>query len=148
MPPTTPTGRPRPSTLPCMAPNRSVFCLLTFQFVKDFINSLIHFLSTRLKSGTAISIKCQSFVTSWAKDIFRFVMGVMSIFEYFMSIFEYSPRKWPKTHAQKLFLSIFELWQNSILSRCSTITSTSKYTTHYTFKCKVTRPPLRALINH
>ena len=29
-----------------------------------------------------------------------------------MSIFEYSPQKWPKTHAKKLFLSIFELWQN------------------------------------
>ena len=25
-----------------------------------------------------------------------------------MSIFEYSPRKWPNTHTQKLFLSIFE----------------------------------------
>ena len=25
-----------------------------------------------------------------------------------MSIFEYAPRKWPKTHTQKLFLSIFE----------------------------------------
>ena len=37
-------------------------------------------------------------------------------------------------------------WQNSILSRCSAITSTSKYTTHYTFKSKVTRPPLRALL--
>ena len=33
---------------------------------------------------------------------------------------------------------IFELWQNSILSRCFAITSTSKYTTHYTFKYKVT----------
>ena len=36
---------------------------------------------------------------------------------------------------QKLFLRIFEKWQNSILSRYSAITSASKYTTHYTFKC-------------
>ena len=31
--------------------------------------------------------------------------------------FEYSPRKWPKSHTQKLFLSN-GIWQNSILSRC------------------------------
>ena len=52
-----------------------------------------------------------------------------------MSLFENYPRKWPNSHSQKLFLSLFEKWQNSILSRCSAITSTSKYTTHYTFKC-------------
>ena len=41
---------------------------------------------------------------------------------------ENSPRKWPNSHSQKLFLRIFEKWQNSILSRCSAITSTSKNT--------------------
>ena len=44
---------------------------------------------------------------------------------------ENSPRKWPNSHSQKLFLRIFEKWQNSILSRCSAITRTSKYTTLY-----------------
>ena len=39
-----------------------------------------------------------------------------------MSLFENSPRKWPNSHSQKLFLSIFEKWQNSILSICSAIT--------------------------
>ena len=42
-----------------------------------------------------------------------------------MSLFENSPRKWSNSHYQKLFLSLFEKWQNSILSRCSAITSTS-----------------------
>ena len=64
-----------------------------------------------------------------------------------MSIFEFFLRKWPKTNTQELFLSIFELWQNSILSRCSAITSASKYTTQYTFNFKVKRPSLRALLN-
>ena len=41
-----------------------------------------------------------------------------------MSLFENSPPKWPNSHSQKLFLSLFEKWQNSILSRCSAITST------------------------
>ena len=48
-----------------------------------------------------------------------------------MRINENSPRKWPNSHSQKLFLRIFGKWQNSILSRCSAITSTSKYTTLY-----------------
>ena len=54
-----------------------------------------------------------------------------------MSIFENSSQKWPNSHSKKLFLSVFEKWQNSILSRCSAITITSKYTTHYTFKCSL-----------
>ena len=52
-----------------------------------------------------------------------------------MRIFENLPQKWPTSHSQKLFLRIFEKLQNIILSRYSAITSTSKYTTHYTFKC-------------
>ena len=52
-----------------------------------------------------------------------------------MRNFENSPRKWPNSHSQKLFLRIFEKWQNSILSRYFAITITSKYTTNYTFKC-------------
>ena len=52
-----------------------------------------------------------------------------------MRIFENSPQKWPNSHSRKLFLNLFEEWQNSILSRYSAITSTSKYTTQYTFKC-------------
>ena len=53
----------------------------------------------------------------------------------YMSLFENIPRKWPNSHSQKLFLSLFEKWQNSILLRCSAISSFSKYTTHYIFKC-------------
>ena len=39
-----------------------------------------------------------------------------------MGIFENSPRKWPNSHSRKLFLNLFEEWQNSILSRYSAIT--------------------------
>ena len=39
-----------------------------------------------------------------------------------MRIFENSPRKWPNSHSRKLFLNLFEEWQNSILSRYSAIT--------------------------
>ena len=51
-----------------------------------------------------------------------------------MSLFENSPQKWPNSHSQKLFWSLFKKWQNSILSRCSAITSTSKYTIHLNAK--------------
>ena len=33
-----------------------------------------------------------------------------------MSLFENSPRKWPNSHSQKLFLNPFMKWQNNILS--------------------------------
>ena len=52
---------------------------------------------------------------SFSETIFEYFWVFLSIFEYF----------W-------VFLSIF--------SRSSAITSTSKYTTHYTYKCKVTQP--------
>ena len=32
-----------------------------------------------------------------------------------ISIFENSPRKWPNSHLQKLFLSLFGKWQNNII---------------------------------
>ena len=56
-----------------------------------------------------------------------------------MSIFEHSPRKWQKTHSQKLFLSNVKMVYYQDILQLPVPPNT-----HYTFKCKVTQPPLRA----
>ena len=64
-----------------------------------------------------------------------------------MSIFESSSRKWPNTHTQKLFLSNGKIvYYQDVLQL--PVPLYTLHSTHYTFKCKVTQHPLRALLNH